>query len=576
MDKFKIRTQLLIFYLIGMLIPLIIVDAIIFNILVSAEKERNDYEMSGTAEAVSNTLVNRIMNTAVLAENINRNKQVNAFLETDYASLETYVNRWQKIRKDTLNRGNIGYDAPTFYIYVDNDTIVNGGGFARLDKIADAPWLRDFEARGEAEQFRAFYDYSPVVHSGQRVFYFIREMDFYNKEQRKILTLKLDGSALDRFIKDLNYQVPIYVCADNKILFSNRTEYKEAEDFETFDLQAKVGYEKDLPIYGTDLQVYILSQPVPINEIVKNNSGLLLFLLALHILQVIVMISLLNHSLVERITELSKVFRNVNADHIPKLERARGRDEIGKLMSGYNEMADRMNHLIDSVYRNQIKEQNMSIARQQSELKALQSQINPHFLFNALESIRMHSLLKYEYETAEMVENLALMVRQNVDWGEDLIPIEDELEFVRAYLELQKYRFDKKFNYDIEMDEALGKYRIPRLSIVTFAENACVHGIENKCGNSWLFVRVYEKEGNCLIEIEDTGVGMKEDECQRQLQRMREAGWEDLKAEKQVGMLNASIRLRLLTDNRVRFALQSEEQIGTTVEIAIPMDSLRS
>jgi two-component system sensor histidine kinase YesM len=576
MDKFKIRTQLLIFYLIGMLIPLIIVDAIIFNILVSAEKERNDYEMSGTAEAVSNTLVNRIMNTAVLAENINRNKQVNAFLATDYASLETYVNRWQKIRKDTLNRGNIGYDAPTFYIYVDNDTIVNGGGFARLDKIADAPWLRDFEARGEAEQFRAFYDYSPVVHSGQRVFYFIREMDFYNKEQRKILTLKLDGSALDRFIKDLNYQVPIYVCADNKILFSNRTEYKEAEDFETFDLQAKVGYEKDLPIYGTDLQVYILSQPVPINEIVKNNSGLLLFLLALHILQVIVMISLLNHSLVERITELSKVFRNVNADHIPKLERARGRDEIGKLMSGYNEMADRMNHLIDSVYRNQIKEQNMSIARQQSELKALQSQINPHFLFNALESIRMHSLLKYEYETAEMVENLALMVRQNVDWGEDLIPIEDELEFVRAYLELQKYRFDKKFNYDIEMDEALGKHRIPRLSIVTFVENACVHGIENKCGNSWLFVRVYEKEGNCLIEIEDTGVGMKEDECQRQLQRMREAGWEDLKAEKQVGMLNASIRLRLLTDNRVRFALQSEEQVGTTVEIAIPMDSLRS
>lgn len=563
----------MIFYLIGMLIPLIIVDAIIFNILVSAEKERNDYEMSGTTEAVSNAIVNRIMNTAVLAENINRNKQVNAFLATDYASLETYVDRWQKIRKDTLNRGNIGYDAPTFYIYVDNDTIVNGGGFARLDKIADAPWLREFEARGEAEQFRAFYDYSPVMHSGQRVFYFVREMDFYNKEQRKILTLKLEGSALDRFIKDLNYQVPIYVCADNKILFSNRTEYKEAEDFETFDLQAKVGYEKDLQIYGTDLQVYILFQPVPINEIIKNNSGLLLFMLALHILQVIVMISLLNHSLVERITELSKVFRNVNADHIPKLERVRGRDEIGKLMSGYNEMADRMNHLIDSIYRNQIKEQKMSIARQQAELKALQSQINPHFLFNALESIRMHSLLKYEYETAEMVENLALMVRQNVDWGEDLIPIGDELEFVRAYLELQKYRFDKKFNYDIEMDEALGKYRIPRLSIVTFVENACVHGIENKCGNSWLFVRVYEKEGNCLIEIEDTGAGMKEDECQRQLQRMREAGWEDLKDEKQVGMLNASIRLRLLTDNRVRFALQSEELVGTTVEIAIPMDS---
>ena len=86
-------------------------------------------------------------------------------------------------------------------------------------------------------------------------------------------------------------------------------------------------------------------------------------------------------------------------------------------MDNYNRMADRMNSLIDTAYRCRLKEQKMDIARQNAELMALYSQINPHFLFNALESIRMHSILKKEEETADMIQKLAIMVRQNVDWS---------------------------------------------------------------------------------------------------------------------------------------------------------------
>ena len=146
-----------------------------------------------------------------------------------------------------------------------------------------------------------------------------------------------------------------------------------------------------------------------------------------------------NRSFTQRISELSKVFETVGGEHLVPISYVRGKDEIGSLMRNYNRMVARTNELIQIVYKNKIKEQEMLVERQNAELLALHSQINPHFLFNALESIRMHSLLKNEYETADMVEKLALMQRQYVEWGNDSVEIRREMEFVRAYLGLQKY-----------------------------------------------------------------------------------------------------------------------------------------
>ena len=149
------------------------------------------------------------------------------------------------------------------------------------------------------------------------------------------------------------------------------------------------------------------------------------------------------------------MFETVGGEHLVPISYVRGKDEIGSLMSNYNRMVARTNELIQIVYKNKIKEQEMLVERQNAELLALHSQINPHFLFNALESIRMHSLLKNEYETADMVEKLALMQRQYVEWGNDSVEIRREMEFVRAYLGLQKYRFGERLSYSLEVEEWL-------------------------------------------------------------------------------------------------------------------------
>jgi ribonuclease Y len=152
--------------------------------------------------------------------------------------------------------------------------------------------------------------------------------------------------------------------------------------------------------------------------------------------------------------------------------------------------------------------------------------------------------------------------------------IEQELEFVKAYLSLQKYRFGDRLNYNLEIDPECAQIRIPKLTIVTFVENACVHGIESKASPGWIFVRVYKREEQLCIEIEDTGSGIEEQKLYQMQHDMQNADIEMLKNKKSVGMLNACLRLKMYTEDHVCFEIEGEEGVGTWITICIPMEYL--
>ena len=241
---------------------------------------------------------------------------------------------------------------------------------------------------------------------------------------------------------------------------------------------------------------------------------------------------------------------------------------IQKQMREIEENADIKERLAEM----EIKNLKMFSELQRSHLDFLQSRVNPHFLFNALESIRMHSILKNENETADMVEKLAVMQRQYVEWGEDSVTIEQEVEFVKAYLALQKYRFGERLSYQIEIDEECRKRKVPKLTLVTFVENACVHGIESKASPGWIFVRVYEQNELICMEIEDTGNGMEEGKRQELLENMRNADIEMLKKKGRVGIVNACLRLKMVSENKVKIDLDGEEGVGTLITIWMPLE----
>lgn len=349
------------------------------------------------------------------------------------------------------------------------------------------------------------------------------------------------------------------------------------DEFEEFNNQKDAGYKTSIVIYGAELDFYVLNTKNTALKEILNHLPIIIFLVMANAVFPIIMMQFLHKSFTVRLGILSDTLRNVdNEEDLVEIKNIRGDDEIGSLMTSYNKMAERINILIKIMYKNKIKEQEMILARQKAELLALRSQINPHFLFNTLESIRMHSVLRNENDTADMIEKLAVLERQYVDWGDEgFASVSRETELVKTYLDIQKYRFGDRLSYEIDIDSRCRDFIIPKLTVVTFVENACIHGIESKTSSGWIFVRIYRKNGFMYIEIEDTGKGMDEVYMERLLWKMRNANIQLLQGKERVGIINACLRLKMETNNEVVFELDGEEGIGFIVQIKIPYKYLK-
>lgn len=576
MNDFNLKKKLHILYICCMLIPLIVTDSVILFIVVHSEREEQRHVMENEASAAVYNLSREVGIAEMKAKNIYMNEYIEEFLNRQYETPFDYVTSQQMFMKNSLFETSMGTDNAMVRIYADNDTIISGGHFRRLSDARETEWYRYLQDSGNNMILYFYYDdsESPAVEPKRRVL-FIRKMNFFGKNScEKIVTVELDYSSLVRDMDNMNYESEVYVCKDNQILFSNNGYNQIRLPFAERTESSRLNYQEEYNAYGERLQIVAYKRSEGILLQIWIHMPLIVLLVLINAVMPWILMRLINRSFTTRVEILSKAFDHVKAEHLEEIPYVSGKDEISSLMQNYNHMASRLNELIQTVYKDRLREQEMDIARQNAELLALQSQVNPHFLFNALESIRMHSILKKEYETADMVGKLAVMERQNVDWSTDFVRMKKELEFVEAYLGLQKYRFGERLSYELDIEKECEDIRIPRLTFVTFVENACVHGIENKAAHCWIFVRVYREKEDIWIEVEDTGSGMDENKVADIQEKMCNASIEKLRQKGRVGIINACLRLKMITDNKVCFHIESEVGIGTTIQIRIPVDAL--
>lgn len=571
MDDFTIKKKFYIFYVVCVLIPLIVTDSVVFLTTAKFDRERREHEMFNIASTVEYSLSSMIGNAGEIGNSIYTNRDFEEFLSKRYTNSAEYVAAYQNFLSGTLLENALGMNSMTFTLYTDNDTIVNGGRVNTLDKLKNTEsYLRLNEEAKSKGLFFVYDDSSSRITRERRIIY-LQRLDFYDAETEKYLKIEFDYGSMVRTIKNMNYDNEVLICEGDRILLSNGQYGSYGSEFQRLDnATMREAYEHTISLYGTELTIYVKPVENSFLTNIRNKLPIILLLLAVNVIFPFWFVQIFNRSFTKRITELSKVFKSVDSDHLIPMPCEEGKDEISSMIRNYNRMVERTNGLIETVYKNKIHEQEMLVGRKNAELLALHSQINPHFLFNVLESIRMHSILKKENETADMVAKLAVMQRQYVEWGNDSVSIFQEIEFVKAYLALQKYRFGERLNYDIEVDRECENFKIPKLTIVTFVENACVHGIESKSSPGWIFVRIGRQEEGLEIEIEDTGSGMAEAKLTELQNNMCNADIEMLKGGGRVGIINACVRLKMVTENRVKFRVEGEEGVGTTVTIRIP------
>lgn len=444
--------KLMLLQIVCVMLPLLITDSAIWLLIINAEKKTTLQEMNNIADSVIYTLNDTIDNAADLVQNIYSNRYVNEFMKLDFISDLDYYERYVRFVKDSFYPVSVSNNHYNTVIYGDNPGIINGGYFRRIEEAEGTSWYQKF--KGSGEELIVFANYANNGFTKQRVISIIRRMDYYHKGYEKsVLKLDLNYSGISRDIINAKYAETLYVCEGEDILFSNDGRGGLHVPFMKMSKENidGAGVHKMMNVYGNVWDVYVMTPKMDSMAILMDNLPLILCLICANIFVPFVLMRFINLSFTQRVKELDEVFGSVDGDELKRLPSIKGKDEISALMASYNKMAQRMNELIQTVYKNRLKSQEMDIARQKAELLVLRSQINPHFLFNALESIRMHSVIKKEFETADMVQKLALMERQNVELGNDFVRIRDELGFIEAYLELQKYRFGERLTYEISV-----------------------------------------------------------------------------------------------------------------------------
>jgi len=224
--------------------------------------------------------------------------------------------------------------------------------------------------------------------------------------------------------------------------------------------------------------------------------------------------------------------------------------------------------IVNEVYIQKLQKERLFSRQKEMQLKILSNQINPHFLYNTLETIRMMALEKKEKEIAVTITMLSKILRQSLSSGEKTIPLEKEVEFVRNYLEIQKLRYGPRLEYSIKMEPELGGFNVLPLLIQPLVENSFIHGLEKKTGVGFVGVVITAKDDLLCINVADNGAAMK-GELLENLRRnllLNEDSIDD-----HIGLVNVNRRIKLFYGAGFGLTLGENDGGGFNVRISIPL-----
>lgn len=316
-----------------------------------------------------------------------------------------------------------------------------------------------------------------------------------------------------------------------------------------------------IPLKVTDWTLISLSEDERHNEQLQNLRNITIGLLAA-ILSVITTLSILVARGISRpVKELVHSMEKFGAGDFSVYAKVKYKDEIGQLRGSFNKMVSDMEHLVHNV----CEEKNL---KQQAQIKALQMQINPHFLYNTLDTIQWLANMHDEKDIAEVTRSLGYLMRFSLR-EQELISFEEELDAVEAYIRIQKYRYGQELKIDIDVEEEVLYEKIPCHIVLPLLENAIEHGVSNKTSDKQVKVTGWMKEHVMCLQIIDNGVGIPEEMIKNIM-----SGKSEQKNEKHmsIGIQNVNKRLKLKYGEEYGIRLESQEGKGTCVSIEIPVE----
>ncbi|WP_175988007.1 sensor histidine kinase [Bacillus sp. Marseille-Q1617] len=241
-----------------------------------------------------------------------------------------------------------------------------------------------------------------------------------------------------------------------------------------------------------------------------------------------------------------------------------GPDEIGLLGFRFQQMIERVNMLINREYKLELENKN-------NQLKVLQSQINPHFLYNALQSIGTVALKNKVPQVYTLITYLSKIMRYGMNMEEDMVPLDKEISYTKAFLLLQKERFGENLDYTIKVDERVREAAVPKMILQPIIENYFKHGFDIREGIGKIELNCMSKDDQLVITIEDNGIGVTGERLEEVFAHFKAAALNNIGEDTNIGLKNVFVRLKLYYDDDAALLLENPAEGGFKVTMKLPI-----
>lgn len=290
---------------------------------------------------------------------------------------------------------------------------------------------------------------------------------------------------------------------------------------------------------------------------VEEMVGLLILILVIVLFAAAFTGMLISHILAKPAKELTMAMKSFeqNAENFT-YKQVRGTEELMILSDSFDHMVRRIQNLMEQVRQEEI-------TLRKTELKALQAQINPHFLYNTLDAIAWLCEDGRNKDAEDMVTSLAKLFRISISKGHELITIEKEIQHAQSYLRIEKFRYKNQFTYRFDVDEECLGYLCNKITLQPIIENAIYHGLNRMVDEGEIVIRIRQDGDDIVLSVEDNGVGMTEEQCKEILKK--EPG-----DRTGIGIKNVNDRIKIYFGEQYGLMITSELDEGTCVEIRMP------
>jgi two-component system sensor histidine kinase YesM len=523
-------------------------------------------------DQISNEFVNVVDQAVGISSNFYTDTRIYDYFDTEYESAIDYIEAYDFYLREYNRYSPLYYSIQSVSFYTDNPAVIYAGGVRPITEFTKE---QDWYERLTEIKHPILIRTNPNLNS--ELFSILRELDYYKNrsEYTKIVRIDLNPLMVRHIFNNIAFQGDVYLLnGDGRIEYTSNNSVDWRSTSMTFDeleipddtiiLEERVlpqSYSEGMQIVGTIREDELLEE-------LYNSRQFIVMLASITFLLPTLLIVLISRSIHTRLLRVLKHVKKMKKQNFELIQFAGDKDEIGELTNEFNKMSRTINKLINEVYVANIEKKDLEIREKQAQLSALQSQINPHFLFNALETIRMRSVIKGEKETAKIIQNMAKIFRNSLTWGKDFQTVREELILITCFLEIQKYRFGDKIDFELQIDDDAYDYIIPNMVFLPFVENASIHGVESIKDNGKIHISIKNIDKNLIFTITDNGLGMKKeklDKLMRSLENGESMG-------DSVGIKNVYYRLKLYYKNDFDFTINSSAETGTKVEIRLPAE----